>query len=831
MKKNLHLICNAHIDVVWLWEIEEGVAETLSTFRVAADFCEEYDGFVFCHNEALLYEWVEENDPALFIRIQKLVKAGKWHIMGGWYLQPDCNLVSGESFVRQILAGKYYFLEKFGVEPKTAINFDAFGHSRGIVDILAHAGFDSYIFCRPEPDMLELPAEDFYWVGFDGSKIACHRAYNSYESHRGEADQKIKGWIEKNRGKSVGLVLWGIGDHGGGPSRIDYEKITQLDKEESEFHLIHSTPEAYFDELRSKEKLPEYSGLMNPRYTGCYTTQMRIKMIHRKLENELFMTEKMAAHALMAGVMDYPAHAIETATKDLLLTEFHDILPGSAIQPVEQYATALAGHGLTELRNIKIRAFLALCSDKAKAEDGAIPVFVYNPHPYEVEEIVEVEYQLPDQNKNPALFAKPIVYENGKEIPSQCEHELSNFNVDWRKRSVFAAKLAPGQMTRFDIRIELIPTPAPLSQPEGDSIDFKTPSLEIVINKKTGLVDKFVVNGISAAGENAFRPIVVCDDENSWAHKEKSFREIKGEFRLMSPEEGTKFSGVTCGNVLPSVRVIEDGPVRTVVEAVFSYADSFLCRRYYLPKTGTDLKICDKVYWNEKMTMLKLSVPTPFVKTFIGQTAYGSETLLTNGDEMVSQKWNLISDGKNALTVINNGTYGSDCKDGELRITMLRSPGYSAGKSDFSVRKPYIMEQDRFSPFIDQGEHDYEFHFTAGPLAERLAHIERESAAIAEKPMALSFFPIGCPEEKENSIQPFAKLSDDVITLSVFKKAERGEDSVIRLFNPTAEKRKTTLTLPSIAFEKEFELSGFEIKTVRIRLENGSVTEVDLTER
>lgn len=831
MKKNLHLVCNAHIDPVWLWEIEEGIAETLSTFRVAADFCEEYDGFIFCHNEAMLYEWVEKNDPILFGRIQKLVKKGSWHIMGGWYLQPDCNLPCGESFVRQILAGKYYFLEKFGTEPKTAINFDAFGHSRGLVDILTHAGYDSYLFCRPEPDMLELPAEDFNWVGFDGSKIACHRAYNSYESHRGEADLKIQGWMEKNRGKSVGLVLWGIGNHGGGPSRIDYEKIEELGKKESEFRLLHSTPEAYFAELKKTETLPDYAGIMNPRYTGCYTTQMRIKALHRKLENELYMTEKMAAHALMAGVMDYPEEAIKTATKDMMLLEFHDILPGSAIQPVEEYSIAVAGHGLTELKDIKIRAFLALCSDKKKAEDGTIPVFVYNPHPYEVNEIVEVEYQLPDQNKNPALFANPIVYENGKVIPSQCEHEISNFNVDWRKHSVFAAKLAPGQMTRFDVRIELIPTPAPLHQPDGDIIDFKTKELEVVINKSTGLVDRFIVNGICATGKDAFRPLAICDDENSWAHKEKSFRQIKGEFKLMTPEQGTKFSGVINGDILPSVRIIEDGKIRTVVEAVFSYNDSFLCRRYYLPKTGTDLKICDKVYWNEKMTMLKLSVPTDFDKTFLGQTAYGSETLLTNGEEMVSQKWNLISDGKHALTVVNNCTYGSDCKDGELRITMLRSPGYSAGKSDFSVRKPYIMEQDRFSPYIDQGEHDYEFHFTVGPLAERLAHIERESAAIAEKPMSLSFFPIGCAADKEDSIRPFAMLSDDVIVLSVFKKAERGEDSVIRLFNPTAELRKTTLSLPSIAFSKEFELSGYEIKTVRIDLNTQSVTEVDLSER
>ncbi len=831
-KKDLHLICNAHIDPVWLWEIEEGVAETLSTFRVAADFCEEYKGFIFCHNEAMLYEWVEENDPALFKRIQKLVKKGRWHIMGGWYLQPDCNMPSGESFVRQILAGKYYFLEKFGVEPKTVINFDAFGHSRGLVDILKHAGYDSYIFCRPEPDMLDLPAEDFNWVGFDGSKITCHRAYNSYESHRGEADQKIKGWMEKNRGKSVGLVLWGIGDHGGGPSRVDLGLIESLGKEEKEFKLIHSTPDAYFEELAEVGgTLPDYAGLMNPRYTGCYTTQSRIKMLHRKLENELYMTEKMAAHALMAGVMEYPDEKIKVATKDLMLLEFHDILPGSAIQPVEAYATAVAGHGLKELKEIKIKAFLALCSDKKKAEDGTIPVFVYNPHPYEVDEIVEVEYQLPDQNKNRELFAMPVVYENGKVIPSQCEHELSNFNVDWRKRSVFAAKLAPGQMKRFDIRIELIPTPAPLALPDGDTFTFSTETLTACINRKTGLLDRLTIDGIEAVKENALRPIIVADDENSWAFKEKAFRNVIGEFKLMSDVEGTKFSGVTCGETIPSVRMIEDGDVRTVIEAVFRYEDSFLCRRYYLPKTGKDVKVWDKVYWNEKMKMLKLSIPTPFDQKFIGQTAYGSETLLTNGDEMVSQKWNLVSDGAHALTIVNNGTYGSDCKDGELRVTLLRAPGYSAGKSDFSVRKPYIMEQDRFSPFIDQGEHDFEFHLTAGAEDERLQNIERETAAIAERPMALSFFPIGCEEEKENTIQPFAVLTDDVITLPVFKKAERGTDSIIRLFNPTAEPRKTTLALPAIAFSHEFELGAFEIKTVKINLANKTVTEVDLSER
>ena len=174
-KKTLYLICNAHLDPVWLWNMEEGISAALSTFHTAADFCENYDGFVFNHNEALLYQWIEEYDLPLFERIQKLVKAGKWHIMGGWYLQPDCNMPSGESFVRQIRSGQEYFREKFGVTPKTAINFDPFGHSRGLVQILKKAGYHSYLFGRPSEGDCPLGGDDIIWEGFDGSQILGHQ--------------------------------------------------------------------------------------------------------------------------------------------------------------------------------------------------------------------------------------------------------------------------------------------------------------------------------------------------------------------------------------------------------------------------------------------------------------------------------------------------------------------------------------------------------------------------------------------------------------------------------------------------------------------------------
>ena len=162
-ERRLYLVCNSHIDPVWLWMWQEGLAETLTTFRRAAHFCEEFEEFMFCHNEALLYQWVELYEPDLFCRIQDLVRQGRWHIMGGWYVQPDCNLPCGESFVRQALVGKRYFLEKFGVEPHTAVNFDSFGHTRGLVEILVKAGYDSYLFCRPDPQDFSLPADSFIW--------------------------------------------------------------------------------------------------------------------------------------------------------------------------------------------------------------------------------------------------------------------------------------------------------------------------------------------------------------------------------------------------------------------------------------------------------------------------------------------------------------------------------------------------------------------------------------------------------------------------------------------------------------------------------------------
>ncbi|WP_221469117.1 glycoside hydrolase family 38 N-terminal domain-containing protein [Cohnella nanjingensis] len=821
------MLCNAHLDPVWQWEWEEGAAAAISTFRAAADFCEEYEGFVFNHNEAILYRWIEEYEPALFRRIQALVRQGRWHMMGGWYLQPDCNMPSGESIVRQILLGRRYFQEKFEAAPTTAINFDSFGHSRGLVQIMAKSGYDSYIFMRPE-GRTAAPAQDFVWVGFDGSEVLVHQIHEGYNTLLGEAHKKVERWIESHADKDPGLLLWGVGNHGGGPSRLDLDRIGELIESAQDVEIRHSTPERYFAELAGRaDSLPVHAGDLNPRFVGCYTSMIRVKQKHRQLENELFMTEKMASAAALQGLMDYPQAELREAFHDLLTGQFHDILPGTSIEPAEEAALRLLDHGLETASRLKARAFFALASGQEKAAEGEYPILVYNPHPYPVRGVFACEFMLADQNWKEE-FSQPVVYREGERLPSQPEKEYSNLNLDWRKRVVFEAELAPSSMNRFDCRIQtLAHKPQPRMTTEENVFRFRNPDLDVAINLETGLMDAYVVNGISYLKPEAFLPLVVEDNEDSWRMDANRFEPVVGRFTLMSPDAGTAFSGVKSQTLL-SVRVVEAGEVRTVVEALLEYRQSAVCVTYKLPKRGTEVEVQIRLYWNEKDRMVKLSVPAAFNAAetrYLGQTAYGVQPLPTDGTEAVSQKWTaLISEADDrAVTLINDGIYGSDSKDGVMRPTLIRSPGYCA----HPILDRPILPQDRFSPRTDQGERRYTFWLNAGTAKERIGRVDREALVRHERPYALSFFPHGDGTMPETAMV----LEDQTVQLAAFKKAEKSEAFVIRLFEPTGRSRQTTLRLPTLGLVVPIALGAYEIKSLLIDTKTKSVQECDLMEQ
>ena len=828
MRKNtIHLICNSHIDPVWLWEWPEGAAVTLATFRTAADLCEEFEGFVFNHNEAILYKWVEEYDPDLFERLRKLVRAGKWHIMGGWYLQPDCNMPSGESFVRQILLGRRYFREKFGVEVSTGVNLDPFGHTRGLVQILAKSGYDSYLFCRPTQKDCPLPSPEFMWVGYDGSRITGSLAVAHYNSAPGGARQKVEDWLEKHPDEPCSVMLWGVGDHGGGPSRLDLRELARLIRQTKGAEVFHSTPERYFRDLRRRRpRLPAHSGDLNPWAVGCYTSMARVKQKHRRLENELYSAEKMATAAAALGLMDYPREALHEAACDLMAGEFHDALPGSSIPPVEEATVQLFDHGLELLSRIKTRAFFALTTGQRQAHEGEFPILVYNPHPYRVATTVECELQ-PDWPYQQDRYSRPLLSHRGRPLAAQAEKECANINEDHRKRVVFAAVLEPSSMNRFDCRLEKLARPPNRSlRVRGGLVRLKTKELEVVINARTGLLDRYRVRGVDLVSPGTCQPLVMKDNADPWGMTVRKFRDLAGRFRLMPAKEGSLFSGIR-DQAIPSVRVIEDGPVRCVVEAVMSFESSFIRQCYKLPRSGTEIEIETRVFWNEKDRMLKWSIQTLFAKAaHVGQVAYGTDELPDSGDETVAQKWRAVvaRDRRVALTCINDGMYGADMLDGELRLSLLRSPAH-AGHPTGPGRA--IVRQDRFIQRMDQGERVFRFWLNGGRAAERLANVDREALVRNEQPFALNFFPSG-----EGRVpKPTLVLGDDVVQASVFKKAEYGEDLVIRLFEPTGHARTTTVALPFAAARTKVKLGAFEIKTLRFNVRRRRFTEANLLEQ
>lgn len=820
MMPSIHLVCNAHIDPVWLWEWEEGAAEALATFRVAADICDEQPALIFNHNEALLYAWIDAYAPELGERIAGLIAAGQWHVMGGWQLQPDCNMPAGESLVRQIRLGRQYFQRRFGVRPTTAVNVDPFGHSRGLVQILAKSGFDSYLVCRPSPGEMALHDGPFAWVGYDGSTVAAVRPWGHYESGRGQARQKVERLLTEGPKLPVQLLLWGIGNHGGGPSREDVAALNALIAERTDVTIRHSTPEAYFAEVRGLS-LPEVAADLRPCMVGCYTSQARVKQAHRQLENTLYLTEKMAAAAWVRGMMEYPAAEIADATRDLLFSEFHDALPGSGVAAVEEGTIRALAHGREILDRVKARALFAFAAEMLAAPAGSIPILVYNPHPYPVRQTVECEISLADVTL--AKTFTPITVTRGSApAPAQVEQHRANHALDWRKRVVFQAELPPAQMTRFDCWPgEPLPAkPVPATPVEHDAIRVVTDHVDVVINAATGFIDRYRVDGVDMLAAGAGCPLMVCDSADPWAMGVRRFDGAATPFRLLSPRRAARAAGQR-GTLAP-VRVIEDGPVRVVVEALFGCGRSIIAQRYALPRLGTALAIETRVYWQEPDRLLKLAFPTPAAPdAAFGHAVYGTADLPVNGDETVAQRWAAALWGDTALTCIRDGGYGLDCASG-LRLTLLRSPAYTA----MPLGDRPMIPPDRFVPRIDQGEHIFHCVLHGGPAAARLAAIEREAQAWHEAPPALYAFPPG----EGRTTMPFVTLDDMAVVIAAMKRAEDGDTLIVRLFNPTGTPQTTTLSLPRDGIAVPVGLGAFEIKTLAIDRSGGSVMETNLLE-
>ncbi len=771
--KRLHLICNAHIDPVWQWTWDEGVSSAIATFQSAANLADEFD-YIFCHNEAMLYEAIEESVPELFERIKVLVKEGKWKIVGGWYLQPDCNMPSGETFVRQISVGKSYFMEKFGVEPTVAYNFDAFGHSVGLPQILVKNGYKGYMACRPNKQQFTYPGRFFKWTSPDGSSIVMTNC-ESYGTWLGEAVKKIKreiegvpmwmlgsdaGEKERNGMEDVDYSLWGVGNHGGGPSRKDLRDIAELKVDGVE--IMHSTPDALFaDNIRVSGEVKTSLVTCMP---GCYSSMAKIKQGFRKAENLFYSAEKMLSVAQLNGIT-FDTSDMKTAEKKILFSSFHDILPGTAVEEGEREGLCALSLAEKISRDYRTKVFLRMAVGQKRAEPGEFPVFVFNYAPYEVTAPITAEFMLENQNWNEEIRFAPHVYFQGKEIPCQVLKEESTLNLDWRKKVVFEGKLAPMSLTRFEIKVMPVP---------------RTP---IFLPAK----------GCPMAGNISIgKPIfeVYDDTADPWGMSAKELKAM-GEnpvpMRAMTPAEVAEFC--VFDEETPAEKIIEDGEILSVYEGLYTNGktNAVLQVKEYKNHHYTDVKATVEFAEKNKLLRVKIPLPEEFkdgVPVGDGPFAYEQKP----NTECVFQKWFGVQNADGEIfSVINDCLYAGKVEDGYIHLTLLRGSGYCY----HPIADLQLYPQDRYLPRIDGGRYAFNFRIMRGKVND----IYREAELFNQPPYAVNVFPTGDKNKNYASVW----LSGNVVLTNCHYN-EKGE-YIARIYNPSENTESFRLQVGEVCVE------------------------------
>ncbi|MFC9910241.1 alpha-mannosidase [Streptomyces sp. NPDC059862] len=381
----LSAVGHAHIDSAWLWPIRETKRKTSRTFSNVTALAEEYEEFVFACSQAQQYEWVRDNYPKVWERIKKAVVDGSWAPVGGMWVEADGNLPGGEAMARQLIHGKRFFMEHFGIETKGVWLPDSFGYTAAYPQLAKLAGNDWFLTQKISWNQTnKFPHHTFWWEGIDGTRIFTHfppvDTYNAEFSGK-EMAHAVRNYQDKGRG-TTSLAPFGHGDGGGGPTREMLERARRLADLEGSAKVRIEHPDAFFAAAREEyPDAPVWAGeLYLELHRATYTTQARTKQGNRRSEHRLREAELWATTAaLHAPGYSYPYEQLDRLWKTVLLHQFHDILPGSSIAWVHREAEAEYARVAGELEAVTGEALAALGTGEARA---------FNTSPFDRAEVV-----------------------------------------------------------------------------------------------------------------------------------------------------------------------------------------------------------------------------------------------------------------------------------------------------------------------------------------------------------------------------------------------------------------------------------------------------------
>src|SRR5216684_5889438 len=397
---------NSHIDMAWLWPWTETVEVVRNTFQSVLDLMREYPDFKFTMSSARTYEWMQEKYPDLYKQIEQRVKEGRWEIIGGMWVEPDLNMPAGESLVRQILVGKRYFQKNFGVDVKIGWNPDSFGYNWQLPQIYKKSGMDYFVTQKLlwAHEFTTFPYKLFWWQAPDGSRLLTYFPHD----YAGGIDADSLGtdlsiWMPSIYGKKLTdnpemMHLYGVGDHGGGPTRVMLDHAEQLMSKDAVYpKLEFSFARTFFSDLEKKlpsMQVPTWNGELYFAYhRGVFTTQAETKRRIRRAEESMLNAEMFASLATRYG-RPYPQDDMELAWKRLLFDHFHDIMPGSGI--AVNYLDAKRNlENVTRVADGILRRSLEEILAHANTDGPGVPIAVFNSLSWPRTEVIEVTVQFP----------------------------------------------------------------------------------------------------------------------------------------------------------------------------------------------------------------------------------------------------------------------------------------------------------------------------------------------------------------------------------------------------------------------------------------------------
>jgi alpha-mannosidase len=791
------LLGHAHLDMAWLWEVAETWEVAERTFRSALNLQQLFPQLTFCHSTPALYEWIEIHKPELFGQICQQIQTGTWEVVGGMWIEPDLNLISGESIARQIIYGQEYNRSKFGAITQVAWLPDTFGFCWQLPQLLLQGGIDYFVTQKFQwNDTTKFPHQLFWWEAPDGSRVL-----SLMSSAIGEGIDPLKmidyacEW-QTHTGIAESLWLFGVGDHGGGPTRDMLELADRWSKSDIFPDLEFTTAVKYLNTLASREDLQNLPVWQDELYLefhrGCFTTHADQKRSNRQCEDLLYQAELWSSVASIVTKQPYAEDLklqLETAWKQTLFNQFHDIIPGTAIEPVYVTANAaweLVEQSTTQMISDALSQIATRISLPTPPTSGAIPLLIFNALNWSRTEVVSLP--LP----NPQLWQ--ISDADGKLLTSQSTAEYLLFlaadlpSVGYRLfwLSPLLSNSPPGRgrggfracgFTTFTTNQTTPIQHATTETLASSDFIFKNQFLRVEIDRETGDIARIwdEINQrevLAPAGGNQLQAFT--DSNQYWDawNIDSQYAEHQ-----LPPSQ------------LRSIEWIETGAIRHRLRVVRELAGAEFCQDYILDIHTPILQIKTTVDWQAEHILIKANFPLNLTADkSTAEIACGAIERTTKPKtpaerakwELPTHRWVDLSDnsGSDGVSLLNDCKYGYDAGTDYLRLTLLRSPSWP-------------------DPIADRGYHEFTYAIYPHSDTWKAAQTVRKGYELNSPLQVFQLGSIDSAASGEKTLPPTSSLLDlsanNLILMAFKPSAHPAQPWVLRCYECHGEDNEINL--------------------------------------